>query len=551
MKERFFRNRTAVFTVVFVLLVGLVGILAPVIAPNDPYETNILNKFASYSLQYPLGTDQLGRCVLSRMIYGIRPTLGLALLTMFGTISLGAILGIMAGYFRGIVEEVIMRVVDVMLSFPSQIMVFAVVALLGVSVQNVIIANVFIKWAWYARMIRTGVMQYRDRNFVQFSRCVGMPERFILFRHLLPSITSDLVVLASLDVGWAIINISTLSFLGLGVQAPTPEWGAMLNEAKNVMTSNPVQMIAPGIAIVVLVCVFNLMGDALRDVLDPQGGAEMNPVFELNDLHVSLQSHHKEIELVRGVSFAVAPGECLGILGESGSGKSMSMKAAMGLLDHSFHVKGSAQFQGEELLGKSAEELRRLRGGKVGIILQNPMTCFDPLYRIGQQIAETFSAHNNWTAEEIHIRSLELLEKMRIRNPEEVLEKYPHQLSGGMLQRIMIGIATAMKPALLIADEPTTAIDAITQYEILNELLHIKENHNTAIIFISHDLNAISRVADRIVVLNHGAVVDRGDFQHILHHAQDPYTKLLVEKRADVMRRYTAVLNGKKETAHA
>ena len=139
----------------------------------------------------------------------------------------------------------------------------------------------------------------------------------------------------------------------------------------------------------------------------------MNPVFELNDLHVSLQSHHKETELVRGVSFAVAPGECLGILGESGSGKSMSMKAAMGLLDHSFHVKGSAQFQGEELLGKSAEELRRLRGGKVGIILQNPMTCFDPLYRIGQQIAETFSAHNNWTAEEIHIRSLELLEKMR------------------------------------------------------------------------------------------------------------------------------------------
>lgn len=265
----------------------------------------------------------------------------------------------------------------------------------------------------------------------------------------------------------------------------------------------------------------------------------MNPVFELNDLHVSLQSHHKEIELVRGVSFAVAPGECLGILGESGSGKSMSMKAAMGLLDHSFHVKGSAQFQGEELLGKSAEELRRLRGGKVGIILQNPMTCFDPLYRIGQQIAETFSAHNNWTAEEIRARSLELL------------EKYPHQLSGGMLQRIMIGIATAMKPALLIADEPTTAIDAITQYEILNELLHIKENHNTAMIFISHDLNAISRVADRIVVLNHGAVVDRGDFRHILHHAQDPYTKLLVEKRADVMRRYTAVLNGKKEAAHA
>lgn len=270
MTKRFLQNRAAVFTSTLILVVACIGIFAPIIAPNDPYETNIINKFAEYSLQYPLGTDQLGRCVLSRMIYGIRPTLGLATLTMLGTIGIGALLGIMAGYFRGIVEEVIMRVVDVMLSFPSQIMVFAVVALLGINVQNVIIANVFIKWAWYARMIRTGVLQYRDRNFVQFSRCVGMPERFILFRHLLPSITSDLVVLASLDIGWAIINISTLSFLGLGVQAPTPEWGAMLNEAKEVLTSNPVQMIAPGVAIVVLVCCFNLLGDAMRDVLDPK-----------------------------------------------------------------------------------------------------------------------------------------------------------------------------------------------------------------------------------------------------------------------------------------
>ena len=270
MAKRFFQNRTAVFTTFAVLLIALIGIFAPVIAPNDPYETNIINKFASYSVQYPLGTDQLGRCVLSRMIFGIRPTLGLAALTMAGTIGIGAVLGIIAGYFRGIAEEIIMRIVDVMLSFSSQIMVFAVVALLGVSVQNVIIANVFIKWAWYARMIRTGVMQYRDKNFVQFSRCVGMPERFILFRHLLPSITSDLAVLASLDIGWAIINISTLSFLGLGVQAPTPEWGAMLNEAKEVLTRNPTQMLAPGIAIVALVCCFNLLGDAMRDVLDPK-----------------------------------------------------------------------------------------------------------------------------------------------------------------------------------------------------------------------------------------------------------------------------------------
>lgn len=270
MVGRLIRNRAAVGTIGLVLIVALIGIFAPFIAPNDPYETDILNKFAGFSQQYPLGTDNLGRCILSRMIYGIRPTLGLAVLTMLGTIGLGALMGLLAGYFRGIVEEVIMRTVDVMLSFPSQIMVFAVVALLGISVQNVILANVFIKWAWYARMIRTGVMQYRDRNFVRFSRCIGTPESFILFRHLVPSIAADLAVLSSLDVGWAIINISTLSFLGLGVQAPTPEWGAMLSEAKNVLTSNPVQMLVPGIAVVILVAAFNLMGDALRDVLDPK-----------------------------------------------------------------------------------------------------------------------------------------------------------------------------------------------------------------------------------------------------------------------------------------
>ncbi|HIT65295.1 MAG TPA: ABC transporter ATP-binding protein [Candidatus Ventrimonas merdavium] len=272
----------------------------------------------------------------------------------------------------------------------------------------------------------------------------------------------------------------------------------------------------------------------------------MTPVLELKDLHVQLRSRpHQAVELVKGISFAVYPGECLGILGESGSGKSMSMKAAMGLLDNGFRVRGSVRFQGEELLGKNAEELRRLRGGQVGMILQNPMTCFDPLYRMGAQIAETFAAHNSWSAEEIRRRSLQMLEKMQIRAPEEVLEKYPHQLSGGMLQRIMIGIAASMEPALLIADEPTTAIDAITQFEILDELVRIKQEHQTAMVFISHDLNAISRVADRIVVLNQGLVVDQGDFHHILHHAEDPYTRLLVEKRADVMRRYSQVLAGK------
>mgnify|MGYP000071324696 FL=1 len=276
----------------------------------------------------------------------------------------------------------------------------------------------------------------------------------------------------------------------------------------------------------------------------------MTPVFELNHLQVSLRGKKRNTDLVKGVSFSVKQGECLGILGESGSGKSMSIKAAMGLLDKNFVVSGSAKFQGDELVGKNAEELRRLRGGQVGIVLQNPMTCFDPLYRIGNQIAETFAAHQKWDAGEIKERSIEMLDKMQIRNPEEALEKYPHQLSGGMLQRIMIGIAMSMEPSLLIADEPTTAIDAITQFDILNEFAVIKQKHKTAMIFISHDLNAVSQIADKIVVLNQGTVVDQGDFHHIIHHAADPYTRLLIEKRTDVMRKYRQALEGG-ECSHA
>lgn len=276
----------------------------------------------------------------------------------------------------------------------------------------------------------------------------------------------------------------------------------------------------------------------------------MTPVFELNHLQVSLRGKKRNTDLVKDVSFSVKQGECLGILGESGSGKSMSIKAAMGLLDKNFVVSGSAKFQGDELVGKNAEQLRRLRGGQVGIVLQNPMTCFDPLYRIGNQIAETFAAHQKWDAGEIKERSIEMLDKMQIRNPEEALEKYPHQLSGGMLQRIMIGIAMSMEPSLLIADEPTTAIDAITQFDTLNEFAVIKQKHKTAMIFISHDLNAVSQIADKIVVLNQGTVVDQGDFHHIIHHAADPYTRLLIEKRTDVMRKYRQALEGG-ECSHA
>ncbi len=274
----------------------------------------------------------------------------------------------------------------------------------------------------------------------------------------------------------------------------------------------------------------------------------MSAILKVENLNVTLRHRRVSKKLVEDVSFEIHPGECLGILGESGSGKSMTVKSVLGLLDKNFQVSGSAIFDGQDLLKETKEELRRLRGSRITMVLQNPMTCFDPLYRIGNQMAETFATHTSWNVQEIRSRCLEILDQMRIRNGEEVLEKYPHQLSGGMLQRIMIGIAMALQPELLIADEPTTAIDAITQYEILEEFIRIKKQKNTAMLFITHDLGAISKVADRILVMNSGHVVDSGSFDHILKHADDPYTRMLVEKRSAVMRRYRQILHGKESS---
>ena len=274
----------------------------------------------------------------------------------------------------------------------------------------------------------------------------------------------------------------------------------------------------------------------------------MSAILKVENLNVTLRHRRVSKKLVEDVSLEVHPGECLGFLGESGSGKSMTVKSVLGLLDKNFQVSGSAIFDGQDLLKETKEELRRLRGSRITMVLQNPMTCFDPLYRIGNQMAETFATHTSWNVQEIRSRCLEILDQMRIRNGEEVLEKYPHQLSGGMLQRIMIGIAMALQPELLIADEPTTAIDAITQYEILEEFIRIKKQKNTAMLFITHDLGAISKVADRILVMNSGHVVDSGSFDHILKHADDPYTRMLVEKRSAVMRRYRQILHGKESS---
>ncbi len=264
------RDRVALLCMGFLSVVLVLGLLAPMLPLPDPTLIDIRDKFAPWSWHHPFGTDQLGRDVLSRLIYGIRATVFLSLLTMAITAGLGASIGLAAGFFRNRIDDVLMRICDVMMSFPSEVMILAIVGMMGPGLENVVIANVAAKWPWYARMIRSIVRQHSDKDYIRFAKVAGGSSIRIMMRHLLPGTAGELFVLTTLDTGSVILMISALSFLGLGVQPPTPEWGMMLNEAKEVMTMYPLQMIPAGMAILLVVAAFNFLGDSLRDALDPK-----------------------------------------------------------------------------------------------------------------------------------------------------------------------------------------------------------------------------------------------------------------------------------------
>ena len=246
-------DRAGLACLLFLGIVLLAALLAPWLAPWDPLAVDGSRKLAPCGPEHWLGTDRLGRDIFSRLLYGARATLGVSLLAMGATVTLGALLGMLAGLVRGRVEACLMRLCDVMLSFPGEVMVLAIVGMLGPGLENVVLACLVAKWPWYARMMRTVTLRYADRDFVRFARVAGYGTGHIIRRHLLPCAAGEISVLATLDTGAVILMVSALSFLGLGVQPPTPEWGMMLGEAREVMVLYPWQMLPPGLAILLVV----------------------------------------------------------------------------------------------------------------------------------------------------------------------------------------------------------------------------------------------------------------------------------------------------------
>ncbi|WP_392551638.1 ABC transporter ATP-binding protein [Orbus wheelerorum] len=278
-------------------------------------------------------------------------------------------------------------------------------------------------------------------------------------------------------------------------------------------------------------------------------------LLEVKNLTLTLSSGK---QLLKDISFIVNRNQCLGIVGESGSGKSLTCKAIIGLLEPYFSVQGQILFtptssaQGSasnfDLLKQSQKTLQNIRGKAIAIILQHPMSAFDPLYKIGCQVIETLQAHLFITKKEAMLQTLAMMTELGLEKPKQIINKYPHQLSGGMLQRVMIGMALILKPALIIADEPTTALDSITQFQIIKALEKIKQQSKTAMIFISHDLGIIHQIADDIIVMNQGQIVEQGNKNQIFHHATNQYTRYLIDTRKQLLAKFNATLNNNKLT---
>ncbi len=284
------KDKLAVISLFVIIITIAAGIFAPLFAPHDPNEVNMSLRYAASSREYLLGNDHLGRCILSRLIYGIRPSILWVLAALSLSLLIGAILGFIAGYFRGKADSLIMRVCDTMLSFPGYVMALAIVGILGAGLGNILIAFILIKWAWFARIIRTSVMQYADLDYVKFSKASGMSDINIIYKHMMPAAFSDIAVISSSSIGSMILQISGFSFLGLGIQAPNAEWGMMLSEAREVMFTRPELMLAPGLAIMIVVSAFNFLSDALQVALDPK-------LAKSKTRHQSLASFSKETEV--------------------------------------------------------------------------------------------------------------------------------------------------------------------------------------------------------------------------------------------------------------
>ncbi len=411
------RNRLALAGGIVMVLVLFLALITPILPLPDPDVTNTSNRFVKpFSEGTVLGTDHLGRDLLSRLLWGTRLSLAVGIAAAIFAAFFGASIGIIAGYFGGRTDNVIMRGVDMLMAFPYILLALAIVAALGPGLVNALVAVAAVNIPFFARNIRGVTVGIAHKEFVDAAKLAGESHLRIIVSEILPNVIPVIVIAMSTTIGWMILETAGLSFLGLGSQPPQADLGSMLGEARSALITNPHTSVVPGVMILIIVMAINLLGDGVRDALDPRlrSGALTRPrpatlvertgpvpapqedgTLVLTDLQTQFHVGPRVYKAVNHVSLHVAPGECLGVIGESGSGKSVTALSIMGLVASppGVIVGGSARYGGEELIGASYNKLRAFRGDKVAYIFQDPLATLHPLYSVGDQLCEAIQVH--------------------------------------------------------------------------------------------------------------------------------------------------------------
>lgn len=552
--QLFANNKLALTGFVIVCLICLLSIITPLLPLSPPDITAPAQRLKlPLHESYWLGSDHLGRDILSRLLWGTQVSILVGLSATFVAALFGSAIGLVAGYAGKRTDNILMRGIDMVMAFPYILLALAIVAVLGPGLMNALYAIAIVNIPFFARNIRGVTLGITHREFIDAAKLSGKNHFQIIFSEILPNVLPTIVVTMSTTIGWMILETAGLSFLGLGAQPPQSDLGSMLGEGRKLLFTAPHVSIIPGLMIFFLVMGINLMGDGVRDVLDPRlkSGVLSRPMAKTTDMRenknmtkfdnnnfFTVQNLKTEFQIgkdvykaVGGVSFSLDRGECLGLIGESGSGKSVTAMSLLGLVPSppGRIVGGHVFYEEEDLLNANLERLRTLRGSKIAYIFQDPLASLHPLFTVGEQIVEAIQAHNPVRFKQAWEQTIALLDKVRIPNARKLANAYPHQLSGGMRQRVSIAMALANQAEILVADEPTTALDVTVQAQILKLLKELQKDKNLSILFITHDFGVISEICDRVAVMYAGKIVEEGPVDRILSHPAHPYTRKLID----------------------
>ncbi|MFC7813995.1 dipeptide/oligopeptide/nickel ABC transporter permease/ATP-binding protein [Streptomyces sp. NPDC057367] len=556
--RRLSRNPLGAGSAAVLLLLVAAVLLAPWLAPQDPSAASLGNAFAGPGGAHPLGTDSAGRDILSRVLYGGRNTFGGAVIALGIALALGVPAGLYAGYRGGRFDSAANWGVDLVMALPAMVVLLASRAILGPNVWALMVVLGVLAAPSFHRLVRGVVAGVRKELYIDAARVSGLSDARIVSRHVLIVVRGPVIIQVALVAGVAIGLQAGLEFLGIG-SGSSATWGAMLNEAFQNIQRAPLLMLWPGLALGLTNGALVLFASALRDGLEdhsgqpsarpwpvrrttpapaptgersPDGRAELLSVRGLTVAYAQPDGTDKQV--VHGVDLDVRAGEIVGLVGESGSGKTQTAFAVLGILPDGGRIAGgSVLVGGAELVGLPERERRALRGRTAAYVPQEPMSNLDPAFTVGSQLMEPMRHLLGLSRRDAARRALELLRLVEIPDPERTLRLYPHQISGGMAQRVLIAGAMSCDPGLLIADEPTTALDVRVQADILDLLRRLQRDRGLGVLLVTHDLGVVADLCDRVAVMNGGRIVETGTAEQVLHSPQDAYTRTLLDAVLD------------------